>query len=82
MGQEYVVYQYDKENRLDAKELKLDIEGTVCSVRKLRMEKMLRFRIALFAIVSRGKYKIFCLDDDKGLVHYTFFMPYSSLHSF
>ena len=78
----YVVYQYSKGSKYSADKLDWKKLGYDLKIKKISCEKVLRLRIALFLFVSRGKYKIYCLYDRKGLVHFSFLIPYCLKFSF
>lgn len=60
----------------------LKSDSLKCSIRKYRKDLILRKRILLFSIATMGRHKIFCIDDKKGLVHFTFIIPYCKKFSF
>ena len=81
MNEKYIVYQFEKSNcAID--EFHWEDLGYILKIKKFSIEKVLRIRIILFLLASRGKHKIYCLYDKKGLAHYSFLIPYCPKFSF
>ncbi len=76
MRHKYVAFRYIGGSNEDAF-AGLDRSEYTLSVCKFRKDKILRFSIILFMLISLGRYRIYCVDDKKGLVHYSFVVPKS-----
>ncbi len=81
----YCVYRFKKANNVQDSDdvvAKWKQEGYSYSEKLFRGEKRLLKAILLFMIETGGKYRIKCLDDKEGLVHYSFIIPYCRKFSF
>lgn len=83
--EQYCLYKVNKDKELGYPENiieKWENSGYVYSKKKLRGEKRLWVAICMYMIETGGKYHICCLDDPKGMVHYSFVIPYCKKFSF
>jgi len=82
---QYCLYKVNKEMEIEHPENIIEqwkSRGYVYSKKKLRGEKRLWIAICMYMIETYGKYHIYCLDDYKGIVHYSFVIPYCRKFSF
>lgn len=84
-GSIYCLYQLNKEADIKFPQgiiKQWKTEGYAYSSKRFRKERRLFIAMCMYMIETRGKYTICCLDDDKGMVHYSFVIPYCKKFSF
>ncbi len=82
MSEKYVVYQYKKDMSGKSDIFCWNTIGYSLKIKKVSFKEELFFRTILFALASKGRHKIYCLYDKKGLAHFSFVVPYCAKFSF
>lgn len=82
MSEQYIVYKNNKISSVSTNILYWNSIKYSLKVKKISVNKKLFVKVIFFLLVSKGKLKIYCLYDKKGLAHFSFLIPYCAKFSF